>query len=368
MLRAVPVLTPTRRFDRLARLRSHCEAAGVDAVLLARPQNVTYLSGFAGSTGLLVATAADAHLIVDFRYVEQAAQQAPDLPRLHARGPLLDAAADLLRQTGARRIGIEEEFLPVGQFRKLSAAVAPAEVVAVEGFDRMRWRKDPDEVAAIRRAMRVAEDAFGDILDLIRPGVAEREIAIALEERLRRRGSERAPFDIIVASGPRAALPHAQASDRVIGRGECVTIDFGAVADGYAADCTRTLVTAPADARHREVYGVVLAAQQAALAGLRPGLRGREADALGREVIARAGYGEAFGHSLGHGVGLSVHEGPTLSPREEATLEPGAVVTVEPGIYLPGWGGVRIEDVVVITDSGCENLTTLSKDLIEVGG
>jgi Xaa-Pro aminopeptidase len=366
MLRAVPVSTPTLRPDRLSRLRARCAEAGVDAVLLARPQNVTYVSGFTGSAGLAVVTGREAHLIVDFRYVEQAAAQAPDLPRLHAKGPLLDGAADLLRQMGARRIGIEEEFLPVGQYRKLAAAVAPAEVVPVEGFDRMRWCKDPGEVAAIRRAMQAAEAAFGDVLPLVRPGAVERDIAVALEERLRRRGSERAPFEIIVASGPRAALPHAQASDRIIGRGECITIDFGAVVDGYAADCTRTLVTAPADARHREVYRTVLAAQQAALAGLRAGLTGREADALGRTVIAQAGYGDAFGHSLGHGVGLAVHEGPTLSPREEAVLEPGAVVTVEPGIYLPGWGGVRIEDLVVITADGCENLTTLSKELIEV--
>lgn len=339
----------------------------MDAALLAKPQNVTYISGFAGSAGLAVVTEREAHLIVDFRYVEQAAIQAPEFSRTYARGPLLDGAAEVLRQLGVRRVGIEEEFLPVAQFRKLAAAIAPADVVPVEGFDRIRWRKDADEVAAIRRAVRVAEAAFGDVLASIRPGAVEREIAVALEERLRRRGSERAPFEIIVASGPRAALPHGVAGDRVIGPGECVTVDFGAVVDGYASDCTRTVMTAPADARHREIYGIVLAAQRAALAGLRPGLTGREADALARTVIAEAGYAEAFGHSLGHGVGLAVHEGPTLSPREEAVLEPGAVVTVEPGIYLPGWGGVRIEDLVVITEDGCENLAELPKDLIEVG-
>lgn len=366
MLRAVPVSTSTLRHDRLIRLRARCAEAGVDAVLLAKPQNVTYVSGFTGSAGLAVVTGREAHLVVDFRYVEQAASQAPDLLRLHAKGPLLDGAAELLRQLGVRRVGIEEEFLAVAQYRKLSSAIAPAEVVPVEGFDRMRWRKDAAEVAAIRRAMQVAEAAFGDVLPLIRPGAVERDIAVALEERLRRRGSGRPPFEIIVASGPRAALPHGVAGARILGPGECVTVDFGAVIEGYASDCTRTVVTAPAGDRHREIYSIVLAAQQAALAGLRGGLTGREADALGRAVIAQAGYGDAFGHSLGHGVGLSVHEGPTLSPREEAVLEPGAVVTVEPGIYLPGWGGVRIEDLVVIAEGGCENLTTLAKDLIEV--
>jgi Xaa-Pro aminopeptidase len=230
----------------------------------------------------------------------------------------------------------------------------------------MRWLKTPDEVAAIRRSLCVAEAAFTGVLPLVRAGAVERDIAVALEEQLRRRGSQRLPFEIIVASGPRSALPHGVASDRVIGPGECVTLDFGAVVNGYVSDCTRTVVTAPVAARHREVYGVVLAAQQAALDGLRPGMTGREADALARQIIGAAGYAEAFGHSLGHGVGLAVHEGPTLSPREEAVLEPGAVVTVEPGVYLAEWGGVRIEDLVVVTENGCENLTALPKDLIEV--
>jgi Xaa-Pro aminopeptidase len=356
------------RTDRLARLRERLSAAGLDAAVLAKPQNVVYLSGFTGSAGLAVITERGATLVVDFRYVEQAAAQAPAFDRVQAGGPLVETAAEVLRRLDARRAGVEEEFLPVGTFRKLAASAAPVEVVPVEGLDRIRWTKDPDEIEAIRRAQRVAEAAFGDILPLIRPGAVERDIAVALEERLRRRGAQRLPFDVIVASGPRAALPHGIAGDRIIGRGECVTVDFGAVVDGYCSDCTRTLVTAPASAQHREVYALVLAAQQAALAGLRAGLTGREADALAREVIAAAGHGDAFGHSLGHGVGLAVHEGPTLSPREDAVLTAGAVVTVEPGVYLPGWGGVRIEDLAVITRDGCENLTALPKDLIEVRG
>ncbi len=359
--------TVSAQSERLIRLRARLDAAGADAVLLARPQNVTYVSGFAGSAGLVVVVGGEPTLVVDFRYVEQAASQAPGIARVRAKGPLLDAAAEVLKQAGARRVAIEEEFLPVGQFRRLAEAIAPSEVVPVEGIDHIRWHKAPEEVEAIRRAMRVAEAAFVDVVPLVRPGAVERDIAVALEERLRRRGAQRMPFEIIVASGPRAALPHGVAGDRVIGPGECVTIDFGAVTDGYTADCTRTLVTAPATDRHREVYGIVLQAQQAALEGLRAGITGREGDALARDVIAGAGYGDAFGHSLGHGVGLAVHEGPTLSPREEAVLQPGAVVTVEPGIYLPGWGGVRIEDLVVITEGGCENLTTLPKEFTEVG-
>jgi Xaa-Pro aminopeptidase len=263
-------------------------------------------------------------------------------------------------------VGIEEEFLPVGTFRRLQEAAAPTEIVPVGGLDRIRWEKSPDEIDAIRAAAAIADAAFRDVLPLIRPGAIERDVAIELETRLRRRGSERLAFDLIVASGPRSALPHGTGSDRLIGPGEFVTLDFGAVVRGYHSDCTRTVVTAPASDRHREVYAVVLEAQQIALAHLRPGLTGRQADALARDVIARAGYGDAFGHSLGHGIGLAVHEGPSLSQREEAVLERGAVVTVEPGIYLPGWGGVRIEDLVVLTGDGCVNLTGLPKTLHEV--
>ncbi|MDR7417495.1 MAG: Xaa-Pro peptidase family protein [Armatimonadota bacterium] len=353
--------------DRLTRLRARLDVAGTDAAVLAKPANVTYVSGFTGSTGLAVVTAREAFLVVDFRYVEQAAAQTRGFACVRANGPLIEGASEIVRRTGARRVAVEAEYLPVGQFRKLAEGIAPAEAVPVDGIDHIRWVKSAEEIAAIRRSLRVAEAAFLDVVPLIRVGAVERDIAVALEERLRRLGSQRLPFDVIVASGPRAALPHGVASDRVIGRGECVTVDFGAIVDGYVSDCTRTVVTAPVTARHREIYGVVLAAQRAALAGLRPGLTGREADALARDVIATAGHADAFGHSLGHGVGLAVHEGPTLSPREEAVLSPGAVVTVEPGVYLPGWGGVRIEDLVVITDDGCDNLTTLPKDLIEVG-
>jgi Xaa-Pro aminopeptidase len=364
----MPVAISPRRLDRLNRLRARLDAAGVDAVVLAKPPNVTYVSGFAGSAGMAVVTARETFLVVDLRYIEQAAVQAPEFSRVQAPGPIIDAVAGVVRQTGARRVGVEEDHLSIGLFRRLSSGVAPAQVVPVGGLDHIRWLKSSDEVDAVRRAMRVAESAFIDVLPAIRPGAVERDVAVALEERLRRRGSERLPFEIIIASGPRAALPHGVASDRMIGRGECVTVDFGAVVDGYVSDCTRTVVTAPASDRHREIYGLVLAAQQAALAGLRSGLTGREADALARRLITAAGYGEAFGHSLGHGVGLAVHEGPTLSPREEAVLAPGAIVTVEPGIYVSGWGGVRIEDMVVITEGGCENLTALPKDMIEVQG
>ncbi len=376
MLRLVSYGPDALHNERLGRLRARLESSGLDSAVLTRPQSVTYVSGFTGSAGIAVVSMTEAHLVVDFRYVEQASVQAPGFEISRAQGPLVEGAAAVLRRIGARRAGVEEEHLPVGSFRRLQAAAGTVgagtaeaglvEIVPVEGLDRIRWRKSPEEIEAIRRASEVAEAAFYEVLPMIRPGTTEHEVAVALEHRLRTRGSQRLPFDLIVASGPRSALPHGVASDRVIGAGEFVTVDFGAVVDGYHSDCTRTVVTAPATDRHREIYAIVLAAQKAALSGLRPGLTGREADALGRSVIAAAGYGDAFGHGLGHGVGLAVHEGPTLSPREAAVLQPAAVVTVEPGIYLPGWGGVRIEDLVVLTDGGCENLTRLPKNLHEV--
>jgi len=353
--------------DRLTRLRERLSSAGLDAMVISKPQNVRYVTGFSGSAGIAVVTATQAHLVLDFRYLEQAATQAPAFSRVHAKGPLIDGVAGVLRDHGVRRAGVEADTMPVGTFQRLQAAVAPGEVTPHEGLDALRWQKTADEIEAIRRAASIADAAFGDILPLIHPGAQERQVAVELEYRMRARGAERSAFDIIVASGPRSALPHGVASDRVIGRGEFVTIDFGAVVGGYASDCTRTLMMAPAGDRHREIYDLVLGAQQAALAGLRAGITGKAVDGLARTRIAGAGYGEAFGHSLGHGVGLAIHEGPTLSPREEAVLPPGAVVSVEPGVYIPGWGGVRIEDLVVTTDVGCEILTHLPKTWTEVG-
>jgi Xaa-Pro aminopeptidase len=352
--------------DRLTRLRTWLATADVDAILLSSRETLAYVSGFRGSAGLGLVAHDRASLVVDFRYVEQAGAQAPGWEIVQAPQTLLEAAAGLVRAAGPRRVGVEGDDLTVAAFRRLQALVEPVELVPLEGLDRLRWQKDADEVAAIRRAAAIADAAFLEVLPLLRPGTTERQVAAALEYAMRRGGADGVAFDTIVASGPRAALPHARATDRPIGRGEFVVVDFGAVVEGYHSDCTRTVVTAPASARHREVYAVVLDALEAALAALRPGMTGREADAVARQRIVRAGYGEAFGHGLGHGVGLAVHEGPRLSPREEAVLPPGTVVTVEPGIYLAGWGGCRIEDLVVVADGAPEVLTQTPKALVEV--
>jgi Xaa-Pro aminopeptidase len=362
----MPPSATTTHSDRLTRLRAHVASAGVDGVVLTKATNRQYVTGFAGSAGIAIVSAVGASLIADFRYVEQATAQAPEFTVVRATGPLIEAAGAVVKEMGLRRIGVEADAMPVGTYRKLATAVAPAEVVPLDGIDRVRWIKSADEVDSLRKAMRISDESFAAVLPMIHAGVREHEIAVALEDQLRRRGAQKIAFDTIVASGPRSALPHGVATDRVIGRGEFVTVDYGGIVDGYCSDCTRTVVTAPASDRHHELYMLVLRAQRAALDGLRPGITGREGDRLARDVIVAAGHGDAFGHGLGHGLGLAVHEGPTLSPREDAVLPAGSVVTVEPGVYLAGWGGVRIEDVVVLTDTGCQNLTGLAKTLIEV--
>jgi len=353
-------LTPAR----LAKARALLADRGVDCLLIHSQANRMYVSGFTGSAGIAVVTELEALLLADFRYVEQAAAEAPGFEVIKADRQFIDTLAEVVRGRGLRRLGFESETVTVRQHREYTDRFAPAELVPLDGVDRLRWVKDADELARIEQAVAIADAAFAHVRPFLRPGAVERDLAVDLEFFMRRSGAEKEAFETIVASGPRSALPHGRASDRILQRGDFVTLDFGARYRGYVSDCTRTVVLGEASSRHLQVYATVLAAQQAALSGIRPGMTGKAADGIARTIIAEAGYGEAFGHSLGHGVGLLVHEGPSLSPREEADLEPGNVVTVEPGIYLPGWGGVRIEDLVVITEDGCRSLTRAPKDLL----
>jgi Xaa-Pro aminopeptidase len=264
-------------------------------------------------------------------------------------------------------LGIEAQALTVRDAERVGGLTRARLVPTMDLVERLRAVKSPEEVAAIRAAAGLAQDALAEVLPTVRPGLTEVEVGAALESALRRRGSEWHPFPTIVASGPRAALPHARTSARTIAAGEWLLLDFGAQVDGYCADLTRTMVVGSrADERQRTVYELVRAAQRRALEHLRAGMSGREADALAREVIAARGFGEAFGHSLGHGLGLEVHEAPRLAPTAEAALPLHAVVTVEPGIYLPGWGGVRLEDDVHLGPDGAEVLSDGRTDLLEL--
>jgi Xaa-Pro aminopeptidase len=359
-----------RRPARLAALVERLEAEHLDALLLTGLANVRYVTGFTGSSALAVVTRrAEVLLVTDFRYQTQVADEVGDFARVVIEPASLWTGLwqQLAGFAYVEVLGFESAHLLHRDFQRLLEGGArwgwrpTADVV--EG---LRERKDAGEVARIRAAADVAVAALGRTLDEVRPGLTELAVAGILERHLRACGSEGFPFETIVASGPRAALPHARAAAREIGRGDILLIDFGAVVGGYCADVTRTVVVGRADARQREVHAVVRAANEQAAAGVRAGMAGKDADALARGYIAGRGYGEAFGHSLGHGLGLEVHEAPRLARTAEAALPAGAVVTIEPGVYIPGWGGVRVEDDVHLAPDGPQLLTHFTRDLLEL--
>jgi len=359
---------PDWRAERQRALRAALAAEGLDGLLVTHLPNIRYLTGFTGSAGLLLVQADAALLVTDFRYATQAPQEVGAAARVE-----IDQAnvwQRLLQHLGdppLGTLGIEAHVLTVRDAERVEGTVHGRTVSTTDLVERLRAVKDAGEVAAIRCAAALAQEALAEVLPVVRVGRTEREIAAELEGALRRRGSEWHPFPTIVASGPRSALPHARTSGRRIEAGDWLLIDFGAQVDGYCADLTRTVVVGRrADERQRAIYELVRSAQTRAVNHLRPGMTGREGDALAREVIAERGFGHAFGHSLGHGIGLEVHEGPRLAPTADAPLPLHAVVTVEPGIYLPGWGGVRLEDDVYLGRAGPECLSDNRTELVEL--
>jgi len=357
---------PTSRADRLAALLDERE---LDALLVTNLVNVRYLTGYTGSNGVAVVGVRQLRwFVTDFRYITQAEQQVHGFDCRIGEQDLLDDAIAAMPE-GDVRLGIEDQHMSVRTFDRLRRALPDSvELVPAGGIvERLRERKDADEIARIRAAAELADAALRQLLEGGLAGRTEHAVALAIEQEMRRLGAERASFDTIVACGAHGALPHAVPRDVEIPPNCLVTIDWGAQLDGYCSDCTRTFAVGKPGERAREAYELVLRAQLAGLDAVRPGVSGRDADAAAREVIDAAGYGERFGHGLGHGVGLEIHEAPRLSRPSDATLAPGHVVTVEPGVYLPGELGVRIEDLVLVTDDGCERLNTLEKDLQQVG-
>jgi Xaa-Pro aminopeptidase len=361
---------------RIARLRAELASADVDALLVSQPESRFYLSGYTGhdlpprdSAGYLLIGGDVALLLTDPRTSEQAAQEAPDYTVVRypsgQQGPqvLAQAAAD--RQV--RRLGFEAVHLPYAIYASVAGFLedTPVELVPTRGLvDRLRIVKDADEQQLLQHAVDVVDACLADLYPRLRPGLTERQVARMIDSYLFDH-ADGPSFPSIVASGPNGSMPHAVPSDRPIEAGEGITIDIGALAAGYCSDQTRTICLGPArDPKLRQVYGLVLEAQLLVEQQLRPGMTGREADALARDLLTNAGYGDAFMHSLGHGVGLEVHEPPTLSRlRGDEPLRPGMVFSVEPGVYLPGWGGVRIEDLVLLEDSGARVLCRAPKDL-----
>ncbi len=339
--------------ERVNRLRRCFAEKGVDAVFITQAENRRYLSGFHGSAGALIITDKAVVLATDFRYTEQAAKQAPDFEILRISSQLADWFPGLIVDLGVKKLGFEAADVTFDHHRRLGQALKrkniKAQLVPLTGLvEPLRAVKDPEEIRLIERAVGISDAAFNATEASIKPGLTELQVAWELEKSLREHGSEPLPFEIIVASGPNAALPHHHPSDRAIREGEPVVIDFGAKYGGYASDITRTVCAGPPDDTFRKVYGTVLAAQAAAIASITAGMTGHRADAIARRVIQKAGFGEAFGHALGHGVGLAEHELPRLGPGSREPLADGMVFTIEPGIYLSGWGGVRIEDTCVM--------------------
>ncbi|MFH1647230.1 MAG: aminopeptidase P family protein [Chloroflexota bacterium] len=348
---------------RLSGLRRGLAAKNIDGILISQPENRHYLSGFDGSAGYLLITPKRAVLATDFRYTEQAGLQATDYRVFKIAGNAVDWFPGLVRDAGIKRLGFEAGDITVEAYRQLKNALKKKQVavklVPVTGLvESLRAVKEPGEVELIRKAAAITDLAFERVAPTIKAGMTERQVAWELEKYLRENGGEAVAFEIIVAAGPNSARPHARPSERVIREGEPVVIDMGARYEGYASDLTRTICVGAPNDTFKKVYATVLDAQTGAIDIIIGGMTGQRADAAAREVINRAGYGEAFGHSLGHGVGLAAHESPRLGHGSKEKLADGMVFTVEPGIYLPGWGGVRIEDTVMMENG---RVVTLSK-------
>lgn len=349
--------------QRLERLRYLMGSKDIQYLLITKPENRYYLSGFTGSTGVLLIGLDTADFLTDFRYMEQAQQQCPSFHLVKVEQSLFGVTSELIRNYKGEKLFIEENHLTVKQFHELKEKLAGIDVEpSQELVEQLRIIKDDQEAETLRKAMSIGDKAFTHILQFIQPGISERDLALELEFYMRRQGASGVAFETIMASGPRAALPHGVASDRVLQTGDLLTMDFGCIYQGYHSDMTRTVVLGTPDEKQQEVYNIVLEAQLAGLAAVKQGVTAREVDAAARKVIAGKGYGEFFGHSTGHGVGLAIHEQPRLAATDETVLQAGMAVTIEPGIYLPGWGGVRIEDSVLVTEDGCERLTSSPKN------
>lgn len=360
------------RERRLAALRIAIAAAKLDALLVSSLSNIRYLTGFSGSSALVIVTADDVLLLTDFRYSIQANVEAGAVARVMIEPTSLWSRlwAELPAMRDVESIAFESAHVTHADFQRL---VEPPQGgakwqwrPAVNLVETLRERKDEGEIALIRDAARIAELALARTVKRVKAGMTELGICGLLEGELRACGSESHPFETIIASGERSALPHARSSGRVVGSGDLLLIDFGAEVGGYCSDITRTFVVGKASAEQRDIHDVVREANGTASGAIRAGMRGKDADALARGYIERRGWGEEFGHSLGHGIGLEVHEGPRLSKLNDAPLPVGSVVTIEPGIYRPGWGGVRIEDDVLLTSEGREVLTSFPRELIEL--
>ncbi|MUK87156.1 M24 family metallopeptidase [Ornithinibacillus sp. L9] len=352
--------------EKLTKLRTALQENDLDALLIASPINRRYVTGFTGTAGVAIVSKDDARFITDFRYTGQATEQAKDFTVIEHKQLIELEIADQLKQLNVKRLGFEKSHMTYATYENYKKVIDAELVPTSEIVENIRLIKTEDELSIMKKAAQIADQAFEHIQGFIKPGVKEIDVSNELEFFMRKQGATSSSFDIIVASGFRSAMPHGVASTKEIQSGELVTLDYGALYQGYCSDITRTFAVGEISDELRNIYNTVLEAQLRGVDGIKPGMSGKEADALTRDYITEKGYGEYFGHSTGHGLGMEVHEGPGLSYRNEGKLEQGMVVTVEPGIYVPNVGGCRIEDDIVITENGNERLTTSPKELIQL--
>lgn len=332
--------------------------SGIDIFFTFKSENIRYISNFSGGSGLLLVTENRTILFTDPRYGEEAAEKTVEV-EVKVGTNILD---DLIKELGTystKSIGFEAEEITYSQYKKIMDSLPSVRLNPTYGLvEDIRIIKDEGEIEEIKRAIDIAAKAFKKISENLLPGASEWDISAELEYRIRRGGAEKIAFDFIVVSGDRGSLPHGIGTNRRVETGEMVTIDFGAKYNGYHSDCTRTLSVGDFGQKEAEIYNIVLSAQMEAIEGVREGVPAREIDKIARDIVEDAGYGEYFGHGAGHGVGLEVHESPRVSAKSDTILKAGMVITVEPGIYIPGWGGARIEDMILVTKEGCEILTS----------
>jgi Xaa-Pro aminopeptidase len=353
--------------NRRSRLKLFFEKNELNAILFTDLRNVRYLCGFSGSEGALLVADGQAWFLCDSRYTSQATAEVHGVEVRECGAVRTEMIAELADQYGLHRVGFEASHMTVSAYKRLAEKLGGVELVELgSNLDEIRACKDAREIEQLASIATLSSQALSSVLPEIRPGAREIDVAVALEMEMRRRGADGRAFDFIVASGERGAMPHGRASEKQIQAGELVTIDFGAVKDGYHSDETVTVACGAPSLRAREIHAIVREAHDRAVSAVKPGMSCKDLDEVARSFIRDKGYGDFFGHGLGHGVGLEIHESPTLSPRSTAVLEAGMIITIEPGIYIPGFGGVRIEDTVAVSRTGCTVLTSADKQLLEL--
>lgn len=349
--------------NKLEQVQQLLKSKKLDAIVILSDYNRRYLSEFTGTSGALIISSNHKYLVTDFRYTEQAKKQATEFEIVNRKNDMISEIKSILEKEKLENVGFEGHEVSYDTYLELNKGMITLISIS-DAIEKIREVKSEEEIDIIKKAAQIVDETYDYILTVVKAGMSEREVKAALESKMLQLGADGPSFDTIVASGYRGALPHGVASDKIIEQGDMITLDFGAYYKGYCSDITRTFAIGEPDPKMKEIYDIVLKAQIKAIDEIKPGLTVKEADALSRNYIEAKGYGEYFGHSLGHGIGLDIHEGPLLSQKASGHLQVNNCVTIEPGIYVDGLGGVRIEDDILITENGCEVFTKCTKDLI----